>query len=373
MKKELKILLKAYETDASQITGKATEVIFPENINDLKQIVKTKDRICIRGGGSGLVGGAVPQNETVLDLSKLDNIGKIDRDRKTIEVEAGVILDELQKRISKFGLEFPVKPSSHSICTIGGMIATNAVGSRAIKYGKTSDWVNWIEVVDAEGNLKRKSQTEITDYAGMEGITGLITKASLKLISKKIRTASLIKKETIEEIHQSVLKNKRNRKVSMIEFIDKKISKLIGLSESYNLIIEYESDEGELKAEEYLNLLMKRDEIYPVLAQEGYTKIEDPKIMLNKFEQIISWCEKHEVPVFGHLSVGILHPCFKSIQENLIPELIKYVVKNSGKISGEHGIGLVKKGFIDINDRKILINIKKRTDKNGKFNRGKVI
>ena len=67
------------------------------------------------------------ENEIVLDLSKLDKIGEIDLNRKTIQVEAGVVLDELQDYLSQFGLEFPINPSSHALATIGVMIATDAV------------------------------------------------------------------------------------------------------------------------------------------------------------------------------------------------------------------------------------------------------
>lgn len=362
-----------YETDASQIKGKAIQVLQPTTISEVKRAVQLNEHICIRGGGSGLVGGAVPQNEVVLDLSKLDKIGEFDFDRKSIIVEAGVVLDDLQNYLSQFNLEFPVNPSSHAIATIGGMIATDAVGSRAIKYGRTSEWVNWIEIVGPHGGSVKKSKTEISDYAGMEGITGVIVRASLKLTSKKERTARLIVSEDLREIHDAVLENKRNPAVSMIEFLDKIISEMIGLERKYHLIVEYENDEGEVSGGEYEKLMAKRDSSYPILAEKEYTIIEDPKIMLSKFENLMTWFETNKIPVFGHLSVGILHPCFRKEQKKLIVELMKYLPKISGKISGEHGIGLVKKEFVDVNDRKILKNIKKRTDPLNKFNQGKIL
>lgn len=373
MRIDEKKLFLAYETDASQIKGRATDVILPESIAEVKQTVQLYEHICIRGGGSGLVGGAVPQEEAVLDLSKLDHIGELDKERKTIEVEAGVILADLQDFVKKASLEFPVKPSSYAICTIGGMIATNAVGSRAIKYGSTKDWVNWIEVVHSDGKLERKSQTEFSDYSGMEGITGVIVRASLKLIPLINRTANLITVNTLEEVKDFVLKSKQDPTVSMVEFMDKKISNLLGFGEYYTLIIEYESFEGSLEGEEYGLVLNKRDQIYPLLAQEGYSRIEDPKIILSKFEEFMDWFDRFKIPVFGHLSVGILHPCFKVDQIDLVPDLMKLVLKRGGKISGEHGIGLIKKEFLDPNDLKILSNVKKRIDKRSKFNRNKLL
>lgn len=363
----------AYETDASQIKGIATEVIQPTTIAEVKRAVQLHNHLCIRGGGSGLVGGAVPQNEPVLDLSKLDKIGELDSGKNNIIVEAGVILDELQNYLSQFCLEFPINPSSHTIATIGGMISTDAVGSRAVKYGRTSEWVNWVEIVDAKGESFKKSKTELSDYAGMEGITGVIVRASLKLSPLKERTAKLFISEDLKEIHDTVLEFKRNPSVSMIEFLDKNISAIIGLERKYHLIIEYESDEGELKGDEYIKIMSKRDSSYPLLADREYTLIEDPKIMLSKFEDLMGWLEKNNIPVFGHLSVGILHPCFRKEQKELVNELMRYILKISGKISGEHGIGLLKKEFVDVNDKKILLNIKKRLDSQNKFNQGKIL
>ncbi len=364
---------KPYEIDASQIKGKATKVIIPRTIQELKEAVKTNPKITIRGSGTGLVGGAVPQNDVVIDTSALNRIGELDKQRRTVEVEAGVILDELNNYLERFGLEFPVNPSSHSIASIGGMIATDAVGSRAVKYGNTSKWIQWIEIVDNKGDQEKKGITELSDYTGMEGITGIIVKANLKLVEKKERTADLIEKDNLNEIIELTRELKRNAEVSMIEFIDKTISQWLNLNEKYHLIVEYESDKGQLKNKEYEKILTQRDKIYPILAQKGYTKIEDPKLLLDRIENILQWLELNKIPVFGHLGVGILHPCFQKQQEKLIPEMMKIVKKSSGSISGEHGIGLEKKQYIEPNDKKILINIKKRTDSLNKFNSGKII
>ena len=373
--KQNKNIIKMYETDASQIEGVAAGVENPATVGGVQDVVKLNSQIVIRGAGTGLVGGAVPQNgkDVVLDLSKLIKIENLDRQRRTIEVEAGVVLDDLQNYLARFGLEFPVSPSSHSVCTIGGMIAADAVGGRAVKYGRTSSWVNWIEVVDSQGQIHKKTRTELSDYAGLEGVTGVIVRASLKLVEKKKRSASLFSSESIDEIIDIVKELKRNSAVSMIEFFDKRISELLDLERAYYLIVEFESDFGNLKNEEYGKIIGMRDRIYPLLAQKGYVRIEDPKILIDKFEKLLFWLETKDIPVFGHLGVGILHPCFSEKKEKLIPEMMKLVKKLGGQISGEHGIGLIKKEFVELNDKRILINIKKRTDVANKFNVGKVV
>jgi glycolate oxidase len=370
-----KNLMKVYETDASRLKGKALDVVHPKSVAEVQKIVARSDRVVVRGAGTGLAGGCVPQNglDVVLDMSKMDKIGKFDVVKKSVEVEAGVILDDLQKYISRAGLEFPVNPSSHAIATIGGMIATDAVGSRAIKYGKTSSWVKWVEIIDDRGELCRKGNTELSDYSGMEGITGVIVRACLKLSPKKDRSVSLVSVGSLEKIVSIVRELKRNSNVSMIEFIDKGISKELELGDGYSLIVEYEDGSGELKGKERRELMALRDKAYPFVSNEGYTRIEDPKIMIDRFVTLMSWLEKRKVPVFGHIGVGILHPCFNSEQEKYIPEMIKLVKRLGGQISGEHGIGLMKKSFVEVNDKKILVNVKKRTDPLNKFNVGKVI
>lgn len=363
-----------YETDASQVKGKAVDVLQPKNLQELKLAVKNNAKICIRGGGTGLVGGAVPQDEVVLDISLLDKIENLDVERRTVDVEAGVILDDLNNYLERYGLEFPVNPSSHAVCTLGGMMATNAVGSRAIKYGKTSEWVNSVEVVNSNGELDKKSKTELSDFVGMEGTTGVIYKANLKLAYKRqTASASLFSADYIGEIIDRTRDLKRNPVVSMIEFLDKRVSEMVGLPFKYHIIVEFESNDGELKGEKYKEIIETRDRVYPILAEKGYTRIEDPKILLDRFDKLFTYLESYDVPVFGHLSVGILHPCFSKEQKKFIPEIMQLTKKLSGHISGEHGIGLLKREFVDVNDRKLLSAIKNRIDPENKFNNGKVI
>jgi len=366
--------LQPYETDASGIIGKALEVFHPKTVMEVRNIVSQSKRIVSRGGGTGLAGGCVPYNgeDTVIDLSKMDKISSLDKERKTVEVEAGVILSDLQNFLRPHKLEFPVDLASDRLATIGGMIATNAFGSRAFKYRQTGNWITWVEIVDGEGNLHRKGATELSDYVGLEGTTGVIVKACLKLEPIKYRTVSLMKLETIDGAVEITKRLKINSAVSIIDFLDKKASGIIGLPPNYHLIIEYENDKGILKADEYQNFLKLKETIYPKLFGEGYFKIEDPKILIDKFPRLSTWLEKKGIPFIGHLSLGVIHPFLNKEQEKLLPELIDLVKKLGGKISGKHGIGILKKDYIDSIDKKILENIKKRTDPRNKFNMGKI-
>lgn len=362
-----------YLYDASNIIGTSNEVFQPKTIEEAKQFVKNNKSICIRGGGTGLAGGAVPNNEPILDLSKLNHISTFDEKRKTIIVEAGVILDELEEFLEQYKLEFPIRPSSHSVCTIGGMIATDAVGGRAGIYGRTSKWVRWIEVINSKGILERKGATELSDFAGMEGITGVIVNACLNLTQQKKRTATLLSFNSVEEAYENVKKYRKDSNVSMIELINPFVSEGIRLNGKYNVIVEYENTEGELTNHRYEELMKKRDNIYPFLAGQEYSKIEDPKITNDKIILLLKWLDSHKIPYFGHISVGIIHPCFKPTDEKLISDMMKSIKKINGQISGEHGIGITKKEYVDPQDKIIIKNIKKRIDPTNKFNNGKII
>ena len=372
MKKDL---MKIYEIDASQLGGNALDVVHPATVREVKNTIARAQRIVPRGAGTGSVGGCIPLNglDIVLDMSKMNQIGNFDCERKTVEVEAGVILDELQNYLSKNNLEFPIKLPNSKVCTIGGIIAVDAVGSQAVKYGKTSNWIKWIEVVDCYGNLHRKGVTELSDYAGMEGITGVIVRACLKLLPLKKRTASLIKVNSSEEVVSIVRDLKRNPTISMIEFMDKKISKGLELPEDCHLIVEYEDGSGLMEGEKYEKLMKMLDGIYSSVMNKGYVRIEDPKIMIDRFVKLIDWLERLGIPAFGHIGIGILHPCFSLNQKKHIPEMMKFVKRLGGQISGEQGIGILKTEFVEEDDKRILVNIKKRTDPLNKFNIGKVI
>jgi len=378
MKKRQINRLKAYETDASRIKGKVSNVIFPKTVMEVREAIVRAERIVPRGGGTGFSGGAISLNgsDVILNLSGLDGIGNFDLERRYIEVEAGVILSDLQDYLEKYGLEFPINLTSGRVCTIGGMIATNAFGSRVQKYGRMANWVRWIEVVDGNGEVNRSGTTELSDYVGMEGITGVIVRACLNLVPIKKRNASLFEFDTFEKALLKVSSLKRDQNVSMIEFLDQRISKFLGFKSCYNLIVEYEgflSEDKEFLDYKYNNLMEVLDKIYSVVSMEGYTRIEDIKVLGNRMPSLIEWFERRGIPFFGHLGVGVIHPCFNHDQEKYIPEMIKIVKRFGGQISGAYGIGLLKREFVEINDLKIWTNVKRRTDPQNKFNIGKVI
>lgn len=366
------ILKSAYESDASQIEGSATQVVFPKTIADILKVVKNGKKILVRGGGSSLVGSAVPQEAIVLDMSKMNSILEINPEKRYVVVQAGIILDKLNKELEKYNLEFPIQPSSHGICTIGGMISTNASGNRAIKYGYTSQWIEEIEIINGKGEIKKIDKALLSDYVAMEGTTGIIVNAKLKLSPKVERTATMFASEDRNKILSLIKSFRLKKEVSAIEILDKLTSKILDLGEKYHLIIEFESNEGSLKEKDYKKMWNLRDSAYPKLAFNGYIMIEDPKFFLEKIPEFMSWLESKNIPYFGHIGVGILHPCFKKDEEEKIEEMYSIVKKLRGVISGEHGIGLKKKKYLEIDKIKLLSKIKLRNDPEDKLNSGKI-
>ncbi len=364
-----------YEIDASQIKGKTRGVFLPKNVLEVRDFVLKSLRVVIRGGGSGFVGGAIPLNgvDAVIDLSKLDLIENLDLERKTVEVEAGVILSDLQEFLKKRMLEFPIDIESREIATIGGMIATNAFGSRVLKYKRMENWVKWIEVVDCHGNISRKGATELSDYAGLEGISGIIVRACLKLQNAMKRSASLIKSQDIEKLVEAISRLKIDQKVCGIDFLDKMSSEFLGLEKNYHLIVEYENEDGKLKDKEYTDLMNLKTKTYYHLFSKGYTLVEDFKILIDRIPRFSKWLEARGIPYFGNFSIGVVHPFLNAEGEKYLLEMIKFVQSLAGQNCPKHGFGILKKEFVGSIEKKVLENVKKRTDPLNKFNVGKLI
>lgn len=363
-----------YEKDSSWIKGKATEVFKPKELQELKQFVKKTNHICIRGGGTGFVGGAVPLGDAVIDMKGLNKIGPLDFERKLIEVEVGVTLEELNNYLVPHALEFPLKLVSEKMATLGGIVATNSPGIRFLKHGRLTEWINWIEIVDSEGEILKKSRVDLTDYAGLEGTTGIITKVSLKLIDKVERTAKIFASEYLHEIMEKVRDVKRNPNVSAIELFSKQVSEELNLPFKYHLIVEYESDEGDLKDLKYLEAMELLYLAYHVyLNKEKRYRIEDFRVLSDRFDKLFTYVESYDIPIFASVAFGLMHPCFSEDKESLIPEIVNLVKRLGGNINGGFGIGLVKKDFVDFNDKKLLVNMKKRLDPSNKFNSGKIL
>ncbi len=322
---------KAYSFDASLISNVPEAVFWPKSVDEVIRLVEFcyENEIAItpRGAGTSLTGSAVPRN-IVIDLNKMNKILSENR------VEPGTTLQELNTYLSEKDLFFPVIPSSYRVCTIGGMISTNASGLRAVKFGCTKDWIESVKIVDGTGKL-RKIDNRI---CGSEGTLGIIVEAEIKTTKYKIeKTIDVLSFSSLSKLIDT-LEELKKEDIYVLEYLDKTCSELIDFGKNYTLIVGYGDDTGSVKDTE--KVLRKREEVYPLLASRGYYIIEDPKVEM--LLPLLEWFEQKKIPCFGHIGVGILHPCFSEKNRKLINEMYSLVMELNGEISGEHGYGLKK-------------------------------
>jgi len=366
--------INAYSTDASGFFGAAVSVVTPMNEREIQDAIRMNPKITIRGGGSGVRGGSIPgEGSAVVDLSKMDKIIEIDPSRNIAVVEAGVIIQDLNDELEKYGLEFPIVPMSGSISTIGGMIAINSTGLRSTKYKKISEWVLEIDIIDGNGKEKKISRVDASNVVGMEGITGIIYRAKLKLINIPQRSMKAYRSTDMFRIIELVRKLKLLDEVSMIFLVNPELSQMMGLESVYHLFIEFESDKGELKEREYRERLELIENIPYFAANLGFTRVEDSKVFLDKVVDISDFLKENKIPYYADMGMGIVHPIFKDGDEEIISEMYKFVRRMRGQIVGSLGYGRMKGKYMDINDRKLVQRIKKRYDSNNKLNSGVII
>ena len=239
-----------YSTDASQLEGLTSFVVWPKTKEQVHQIIlyarRNKKDLVVRGAGTNLVGSVIPQNSIVMDMSKMNRILKASKLRFYVEVEPGANPLKLNNLLKKVNLELPVTPSSEEICTIGGMVATNCYGIKSTGYGSIRKWVSELEIIDGSGKLITVRGSKIDDFCGTEGTAGIITRIKLKLIEKQQKTSLTIYEfDNISDLLQKARKLK-NENILVMEFISKEIKKHFSEDPKDTLIVEFESDQGQI-------------------------------------------------------------------------------------------------------------------------------
>lgn len=392
------------------------------------------------GARTGLSGGAIPLHGGVaLSLEKFDKIISIDENNHQVTVEPGVITQVLQDAVKEKGLFYPPDPASRGSCFIGGNIAENSGGPKAVKYGVTSDYVLNLEVVLATGEiiwtganvLKNATGYNLTQLiVGSEGTLGIVTKIVLKLIPHPTHNLLMLVPfynaesacEAVAEIFKAGITP------SGLEFMErdaltwtrdflKDDSIVIGDNHAAHLLIEvdgfnpdvlmddctrimdvlsnFETDEilfAESEAQKDALWRLRRSVGEAVKSNSIY-KEEDTVVPRFTLPQLLHHVKRigekygFNSVCYGHAGDGNLHiniikgDLTNDVWENELPvairELFTEVVKLGGTLSGEHGIGLVQKPYMDIAfDEKglsLMKSIKNVFDPNGILNPGKVI
>lgn len=392
------------------------------------------------GARTGLSGGSLCIHGGIgLSLEKMNRILKIDTDNLQVHVEPGVITQVLQEEVEKHNLYYPPDPSSRGSCFIGGNLAENAGGPHAVKYGVTKDFVLNLEVVLPNGEiintgadtLKNSTGYNLTQLMiGSEGTLGVITKATLKLIPKpRFNVLMLVPFQSAEKACEAVSAIFRAGIVpSALEFMERDaidwtlqfvddIQMSIEDSVQAHLLIELdgnhldsimsdcESVNEVVNQYEALEVLFADDQqqkdqlwklrrkVAEAVKANSVYKEEDTVVPRFRLPELLKEVKRigsaygFQSVCYGHAGDGNLH--VNIIKGNLsedvwklkLPQAIREIFESTkklgGTLSGEHGIGLVQKGYMDIAfsavELSLMRSIKDAFDPKGILNPGKIL
>jgi glycolate oxidase subunit GlcD len=389
-----------------------------------------------RGAGYGYVGGCVPmRGGIVLSLERMNRIKEINDADFVAVVQPGVITEEFQNAVEKLNLFYPPDPASRAHNFIGGNIATNAGGPRCLKYGVTRDYVLGLEVVLADGTIiklgsrthKNKTGFDLHRlFVGSEGLLGVVTEATLKLIPLPPFRANLavgfdsMKNAVcalqaifaagflpcaLELADQFTLaaaykrtksESLRGCKAHLIVELDGQKNSVSNELKDLEKIIRRQKPlfvQRGFGAKECEAIWQIRREFSYALRDTGLTKLNEdivvPRGLLEELFQFAARLQKkHKLPIacFGHAGDGNIHtnvmvdytqPGAKQRAEAALDELFAQVIAWGGAISGEHGIGLAKKRWwplaVSKEARELHRTVKHALDPKGILNPGKFV
>ncbi len=431
--------LHCYAYDATNRHYRPDAVAFPGNTEEVAAIMKLANEsrffVIPRGAGTGMSGGALAvQGGLVMVMTRFDRILKIEADNLVADVEPGVVTGHFQEAVEKQGLFYPPDPSSASFSTLGGNVAECAGGSRALKYGVTRDYVLGLEVVLPTGEVIRtgvRTTKGVVGYdltrliVGSEGTLGIITKMILRLVPlpEVVRTMGAVFSR-IQDAAGAVCEIVRSGITPRtVEYMDQAAIRCvedhlnIGLpvDASAMLLVEVDgnrsSTEGEVQRlvavcekcgaretkvasseQEAEDLWKARRAISPALFRLGPDKInEDIVVPRSRIPDMVQWIDALRkrtgltMVTFGHAGDGNIHCNImldKGDQEALakangaVEELFRQTIALGGTMSGEHGVGITKAPYVDMEIGKselaLMKSIKAAFDPNNILNPGKI-
>ncbi|MGE4272919.1 MAG: FAD-binding oxidoreductase [Desulfitobacterium sp.] len=398
-------------------------VVFLDNTEDVSRLMKyawdNEVPVTPRGAGSGQTGGSVAiQGGIVLDLSGWDDIVEIDDANMQVVVRPGIVHSDLNDKLSPYGLFFPPDPGSSKMATVGGMVANNASGLRAVKYGATFQYVLGLEVVLPNGDvmktggqkskaLKSVSGIDLTRiYCGSEGTLGVITEIRLKVLPKPqsrgimlalfekledsaltvldvfkaglipsgieilddggIRCANIFKPDlNIPEVEAAIFFEINGSKAAVTE----EGAQVRAIAEKRASSVEWATD-----ADRMAKLWQGRAVIGAASARylEGKTRIfagEDVCFPISRVPEALRNIRnigaKYDIPVviYGHIGDGNMHTA--PIMDPLNPDEVerthkvaeaihRLALEMGGSTTGEHGVGFARASYMEEEHGKAL-------------------
>lgn len=355
-----------------------------------------------RGAGSGLSGGATAVDGGIVLSTELMRRIDVDPVTRIAVVQPGLINAEVKRAVAEQGLWYPPDPSSYEMCSIGGNAATNAGGLCCVKYGVTTDYILGLQVVLADGALVCLGGPRLKDSAGLsltklfvgsEGILGIITELTLRLLPAQPPASTVVASFTsVRDASSAILEVTQAMRPAMLEFMDRTV---IGAVESHRrmgldldahamLIAQSDSPGGEREREtafmsevfahngatdvfatddsaEGEAFTAARRFAIPAVERLGDLLLEDVGVPLPALARLIEGIEaiaaQHEIvcAVIAHAGDGNTHPLIvhdptdddQTRRAHLaFGEIMQLAIRLGGTITGEHGVGRLKKAWL---------------------------
>lgn len=413
----------AYAYDNSRNFRPPQAVVFPLTVEEIQAVVKlcNQHRVPVvpRGRGTGTAGGSVPeQGGIALSLERMNRIIKVDPDNRMAIIEPGVLNEELQDAARAQGFFWPPDPSSAPYCTVGGNLATCAAGPHAVKYGVARDHVLGLKAVTGNGDLIKTgcyTTKGVVGYdltrliVGSEGTLAVIVEATLKLtpLPRAVGGLTAQYRDTTSCALAIAAIMAQPFVPSALEFLDNNALNLIRnrhpgmLAEDMRalLMIEVDGSEQEIaeatsailaacevdglieakQAHDTKSLWAARKALSPLLRDIAPKKInEDVAVPVSRLPELLGGIEKlaahYQVANvnFGHAGNGNIHvnllvnpdnPEEMQRAEQCLDEVFSLVLGLDGTLSGEHGVGMAKRPFVDREIDPITLDFMRRIKK----------
>lgn len=364
--------LLAYSYDASGREGKARIVLFPRSEEHVRKILTYANRTNIpvvpRGLGTNALGQVVPENAIVLDMARFDRTHTVNLKEGWVHVDVGVVAHDLQRILKNHGYTLPATPKSLATTTIGALIATNQMCRKSYKRGRMQDHILSLEVIDGTGKHFPDANK---DFIGLEGCGAIILRAKIRILPQEENTSTSIRRyDDTTALLAALEEFKQDLTILSLEYLNPVMAKGLGMPAEHTLLIEYNSEKGDLvNKEQQETLWNKRMSAWDVAAQAGYPYIEDCQATPEQLYDILAWCDEINIPVAGHIGQGVLHPFFDRQEPDDYYDLLKNI---GAQAAGQFGYGLAKKRFVPDTLKSKLIKLKDEYDYNDIINRGKL-
>ncbi|VEG57185.1 FAD/FMN-dependent dehydrogenase [Mycolicibacterium aurum] len=401
-------ILESYRFDRAADPGAGTPiaVVRPRRTEEVQAVLRwaTTHRIAVvpRGMGTGLSGGATAlDGGIVLSTEKMRDIS-VDPITRTAVVQPGLLNAEVKKAVAEYGLWYPPDPSSYEICSIGGNIATNAGGLCCVKYGVTTDYVLGLQVVLADGTAVRLGGPRLKDVAGLsltklfvgsEGTLGVVTEVTLKLLPAQTGACTVVATfDSVEDAANAVVAITGKIRPSMLEFMDSAAINAVedklkmGLDRhAAAMMVAASDDRGPAGAqdaefmaavftehaakevfstsdpEEGEAFVAARRFAIPAVEAKGSLLLEDVGVPLPALAELVAGVGKIAanrdvmISVIAHAGDGNTHPLIvfdpadadmEQRAQQAFGEIMDLAVGLGGTITGEHGVGRLKRPWL---------------------------